>query len=328
MDNLFFALLLTSTIGNAQINQIFPFNDGVARVQVIDKMKSCFIDKTGKRVTAFYTDARDFSEGWAAVEIDGIWKFIDVEENVVLTLPAEYTDVREFSEGLAAVCTGKFTQEKWGYIDKTGKNVIPCKYNGADSFSDGIAFVNYKWSYRSSFYIDKTGGKTIKPEPVEEPIREYRNGYYGYVDKTGKELIPFKYRNAYPFTNGVAYVVKEKVRPGGMITSINVSMPHQAVQTTTVRTRYVDAETKEKAFYINSKGKKLKYECGSYSEGLWMITNIKKWGYMDLKYKVVIPVIYTKATKFSEGLAIVETSKGGNWIIIDKQGEKVADINL
>ena len=49
---------------------------------------------------------------------------------------------------------------------------------------------------------------------------------------------------------------------------------------------------------------------------------------MDLNYKVVIPVIYTKATKFSEGLAIVEISENGNCIIIDKKGNKVADVNL
>jgi hypothetical protein len=39
--------------------------------------------------------------------------------------------------------------DKWGYIDKKGKMVIPAVYDGADIFSEGLARVevNGKWGY-------------------------------------------------------------------------------------------------------------------------------------------------------------------------------------
>ena len=43
----------------------------------------------------------------------------------------------EYYEGLAMVRLDK----KYGFIDKTGKEVIPIKYNYADRFSEGLALV-------------------------------------------------------------------------------------------------------------------------------------------------------------------------------------------
>ena len=51
---------------------------------------------------------------------------------------------------------------KWGYIDKTGREVIPCKYDDASSFSEGLAKVK-------------------------------KSGKYGFIDKTGREVVPFIY---------------------------------------------------------------------------------------------------------------------------------------
>jgi len=43
---------------------------------------------------------------------------------------------------------------KYGYVDKTGKEVIPLKYDYADSFREGLARakLNGKWGY-----IDRWG---------------------------------------------------------------------------------------------------------------------------------------------------------------------------
>ena len=50
---------------------------------------------------------------------------------------------QKFSEGLAAI----ERNGKWGYIDKEGKDVIPCRYEGAHNFSEGLAAIerNGKW---------------------------------------------------------------------------------------------------------------------------------------------------------------------------------------
>ena len=58
----------------------------------------------------------------------------------------------DYYEGLAAVLDDN---DKWGFIDETGKVVIPCQWKNAGYFSKGQAAVldaNGKWHT-----IDKTG---------------------------------------------------------------------------------------------------------------------------------------------------------------------------
>ena len=65
---------------------------------------------------------------------------------------AQWKDAGNFSEGLAGVMDAN---EKWGFIDKTGKVVISCQWKGARDFHEGLALVkdaNEKWGF-----IDKTG---------------------------------------------------------------------------------------------------------------------------------------------------------------------------
>jgi hypothetical protein len=84
---------------------------------------------------------------------------------------------------------------KYGFIDETGKEVIPCKYDDAYSFSEGLALVNVggtreisELEYDSNTYILFYGGK------------------YGFIDKTGAEIIPLKYDHADNFSDGLARV--------------------------------------------------------------------------------------------------------------------------
>ena len=47
----------------------------------------------------------------------------------------KYTEVRNFKEGLACVKSNG----KWGFIDETGKEVIPLKYDLGFDFKEGFA---------------------------------------------------------------------------------------------------------------------------------------------------------------------------------------------
>ncbi|MDD7319119.1 MAG: WG repeat-containing protein [Prevotella sp.] len=60
--------------------------------------------------------------------------------------------IYDFSEGLAEV----ELNDKWGFIDKTGKEVITCKYDYAKYFHEGRAKVRLNGR---DFYIDKNGQK-------------------------------------------------------------------------------------------------------------------------------------------------------------------------
>lgn len=98
---------------------------------------------------------------------------------------------------------------KYGFIDKQGNTVIPCKYDWAGSFSEGMAPVelNGKWGF-----IDKQGNMVLPfkydiAESFSESLaRVGLNGKYGFIDKQGNMVIPCKYDGAYPFSEGLARV--------------------------------------------------------------------------------------------------------------------------
>ena len=54
-----------------------------------------------------------------------------------------YDWVGDFNEGIAQVKLN----DKYGYIDKTGKEIIPCKYDDAWNFSEGFAKVALNGKY-------------------------------------------------------------------------------------------------------------------------------------------------------------------------------------
>lgn len=71
---------------------------------------------------------------------------------------------------------------KMGYIDTTGKTVVPPIYSLVHGFSEGLASVAIE---------DRKG-----------------NLKWGYIDTTGKEVIPLIYDDASDFSGGQAVVVK------------------------------------------------------------------------------------------------------------------------
>jgi hypothetical protein len=189
-----------------------------------------FIDKTGKEVIPFkYEDANYF---WGevieektgdstsfeitnlrtAVKLNGKWGFIDTTGKEVI--PFKY-NASTFFGRMAAV----ELNDKYGFIDDIGNEVIPFKYDFAFFFNEGLAAVELNGKYG---FIDKTGKEVI-------PFKYYRaylfteglaavklkNGKWGFIDKTGKEVIPFKYNDAKYFDGGVAKV-KLKKKWGGI----------------------------------------------------------------------------------------------------------------
>jgi len=109
-------------------------------------------------------------------------------------------------------------KNKKGFIDKTGKEIIPFIYDITSEFSEGVACVGKKGEIGYKFgFIDKTG-KEIIPCIYEghslgigtkfsEDLAQVKiSGKYGFVDKTGKEIIPCVFDGVEDFSEGVAAV--------------------------------------------------------------------------------------------------------------------------
>ncbi|GHT72906.1 hypothetical protein FACS189456_2620 [Bacteroidia bacterium] len=144
------------------------------------------------------------------VECDnGRFGFIEKSGNMIISCEKGYDVARDYSEDFAAVSRG----EKNGFIDKTGKEVIPIKYDWVYSFSENLAVVNRA---DKCGFVDKTGKEVIKCQyedawSFSEGLAVVsRNDKSGFIDKTGALVIPCKYDEASPFSEGLAVVVTAK----------------------------------------------------------------------------------------------------------------------
>ena len=137
------------------------------------------------------------------IGLSGKWGFIDKQGYTVI--PCKYDNAGSFSEGLAWVKLN----DKYGLINKQGNTVIPCKYDDAWSFSEGLAAVklNGKWGF-----IDKQGNTVIPckydgAESFSEGLAAVKlNGKWGFIDKQGNMVLPFKYDIAESFSESLAWV--------------------------------------------------------------------------------------------------------------------------
>ena len=136
--------------------------------------------------------------------------------NCVFAEPSEFTqekDVKagQFFEGLAVIKVNN----KYGYIDKTGKVVIEPKYDLASPFNEGYAWVTIN---NEPFLID-INGQPIKPSNKNNNtkyiyLETFKDGLarvnvnrkYGFVDKNNELIIPAKYDHAEQFFEGLASV--------------------------------------------------------------------------------------------------------------------------
>ena len=98
---------------------------------------------------------------------------------------------------------------KYGYTDKEGKIVIEPQYDGAGTFSEGLAKVEINGKYG---YINKRGKMVIEPQydlawRFSEGLASVKiNGKHGYIDKRGKIVIEPQYDLAGDFREGLALV--------------------------------------------------------------------------------------------------------------------------
>jgi hypothetical protein len=226
---------------------------------------------------------------------DGKAGFIDSTGKIVI--PYIYDEVKEFSDDLAAVRSG----ELWGFIDKSGKYIIPAKYTYTSSFSFGVAQVYYEEKYH---FINKDGSIfDVQCENYEEfsegMIKTKNNDLFGFANYSGKTIVPAEYEKAFSYNEGIGYALK-------------------------------DSEW----YFFDKQGKllfKTKYDpLGRYSEGFIQVKIGDKFGFMDKTGKLVIPAIFqfrnSTENLFSDGMAVFQEGSGYydyKMGCIDKKGKVV-----
>ncbi len=220
----------------------------------------------------------------------------------------EFFRTSEFSEGLAGVMIhDEMGMPLGGYIDKTGKLVIPfMPVLRGIGFSEGLAavgVVNETGTDIKTGYIDKTGqvvvpGKYYDAWPFSCGRAVVKmDGKYGFIDKTGKEIVPCKYSyiSEYRFFEDLACVELDGKGYG-----------------------YVDKNGNEivSCQYDSAK---------IFSEGLGCVSRGGKYGFVDKTGREVVACKYDNAENFSDGLAAVRVEPYPNteYGYIDKNGNVV-----
>ncbi|HOP09881.1 MAG TPA: WG repeat-containing protein [Oscillospiraceae bacterium] len=133
------------------------------------------MDKDGKFLidATRYDKIWFFHEGMVWVQLNNKYGFIDNKGNEVV-IP-KYGYVRDFKEGFAAVCLNKSQHSEWGYIDKTGKEITPFIYSGAESFNEGYAAVSVGNNDNVKWgFINQAG--TLVVECQYEDVNRYQEG--------------------------------------------------------------------------------------------------------------------------------------------------------
>ncbi len=190
---------------------------------------------------------------------------------------------------------------KFGFVDDKGNQVIPAKYDNARDFNeaDGLAPV--------CIGCDFTGVK--------------RGGKWGYINIKGEEIVPLKYAQAYPFSNGLGRIRNSDSlcedcmwalinKKGKILTPFKydeIRNPSEGYAVVCVGL----AAKKPLYGIIDSTGKEIvapMYKnIGNYKNGFCSVQaiNENKWGYLNKKGEVAIPIKYAIGFPFSEGMACV-----------------------
>ncbi len=159
----------------------------------------------------------------------------------------------------------------YGYINRSGRAVIPLQYSRAGCFDGGIAVV-----------------ATADDNPK-----------WGYIDHRGNNIIKPVFAAATSFSGGLAFVVPKGGAPQAIDKNgiIQFSLP--------------EAENVE-----------------NFSEGMAAFSvlgaNAELWGFVDKNGRVVINPAYRSAGYFSSGLCAVMNANG-RWGYINKEGKVVIE---
>jgi hypothetical protein len=191
------------------------FSEGLAAVKL--NRKNGFINKKGEMVIepqferGCYVSV--FSEGLAAVYTtyeDGPSGYID--KTGKWAIPPVLGFVDQFSEGLAMV--RPVDSYDFGFINKKGEWVVKPQYDLSLSFHEGLAVVKVRTPEGKITYsiIDHSGKELVRNLNYQF-VGIFKDGLaafetvdyaWGYIDKTGKEVIPAKFSTPQLFLNGLA----------------------------------------------------------------------------------------------------------------------------
>lgn len=266
--------------------------------------KLCLLDaKTGELVATSSITPQYFSgfrNGMAIVTENGKAGFIDNTGKLVV--PCIYEQLYSFDiETFKGELTAAKKDGRWGFIDKKGKVVIP-------------------FEYEDQVYISV--GHTI----CDDKRRVKKNGKWGIINMNGQMEIPCKYDSIGSFNYGLA-----PAKIGYKYVYINMQgkivLAGDYDKAEAFENGVAKVTKRDSTYMINIKGEKVNVNQIEFHDGLCVVAKFVKeeariyYGYADEELELVIPYDFDEAYDFENGMALVKL--GGKWGYIDTNGNWV-----
>jgi hypothetical protein len=276
----------------------------------------------------------------------------------------------------------KFKAEngKWGMKDKTGKEVVSPAYDYISDYENGVyrIFEGDTFDYggaKSGVFglVDDKGNIIVKPvynfiyafkKDKSEAAGEFeyarvfkgetwegcnpKNGKYGFIDRSGKEVIPLEYERADDFHNGLARVTKNG-KSGYIDRSQNEVIPlkydhiryiryHRAV-TFMGEIDDMGNDVEGKYGLVDDKGNEILppvYDVVRAGKSDYIIAKKDDmWGIVKIDGTVVLPFDYDMLIPSRDGNYVVfqgdpgdeETPPEGKFGLVDKKGNFIINMD-
>lgn len=314
---------------------------GVTRIWIGDKVG--VVNNKGKIVVkpGRYTHIMEFNNGYARASINSNPYFIQ-EEGIInhkgkeIIKPRRYFRVNDISDGMFKVVNDS---QMVGFVNKKGKEVIPCIYESATDFENGTAVVSNVFNYiRKKGLINKKGREIVKVGTYDE-INSFKNGLAyveaskreGFINRKGREVIPLgKYNWSFNFfTEGMLRVKRndeygvvnekgEEIIPLGMYSYINEEY----------RGGVIRVERDGLYGFVDKEGIEIvPCQYDKIDEGLYNgFAHVHKDGMIGMvnsQGNIIIPLgRYSSIDDFEDGIVLAR--KDGKRIAIDTGGNEVA----
>lgn len=229
-------------------------------------------------------------------------------------------------------CKVALDDGKWGLIDRTGHNVVPCKYNDVDYPSEGRIKVISGDRYG---YCDMNGNMVIAANypqaglfsegvaPVMVVIDSLFTAWT-FIDTTGKELLPRVFEQLYPLSEG--YAVARRYERWGIIDRDGHEMLpyiYEMITRNGYGIFFAGDEAGMALFdYTFKPLTKFEYfSLGDFSNSRLPVVKADMQGFLDRSGNEVIPCKYDEVSFFRMGRAMVRIDQ--LYGIIDTNGDIV-----
>lgn len=284
-----------------------------------------------------------FSEGYAPIYekkrksnffIDAEGNELKTEVDVFILKSAMGFGTYGFDDGMAPVKLGK----KWGYLSIDGKLAIQAKYDNISRFEDGVAVVRIEKHF---MLVNKSGEETEVDVPGVLDVKQFSEGLapvkasnslFGFIDRTGEQVIQAKFRAVGYFVDGLAWAKNSEGKAGYIDTTGEwmIKAQFDAVKHFSPGSGFARVKHNGVWTFVSSEGEITKMAdadtFGDFSDGLAYGKKDGLVGFFNTKGEWVIKPTFQAVRGFKNGYAAAK--KGDKWGFIDTKGEWAVEPTL